>query len=264
MKIKRQKIPYRLLIRLAKTKNAFSIVVDNDYQPFKDVPIIFAVNHTNCYDFPITATAVRQHVYVLVGKQRLGILDRFFFSLNGTIYTDRLDKKDTISAKDAIVRFLNKGHSICWYPEGTWNLTDNLLMLPMKWGIIDVARQANAQIIPVALVYDRKSMVCTIRFGRPIAGEELVDKDEAIDNLRDTMATLRWDLISKSPTLDTSTIDRKQLKKNIWQAVDEYPPIDWEYEQQCVYQPYEKVETLPSTLQPRFENAFLFSKSWHG
>lgn len=264
MKILRQKVPYWLLVQLAKTKNAFQIVVENNYDPIKDTPIIFAVNHTNCYDFPITATAVGQHVYVLVGKQRLGLLDRFFFSLNGVIYADRLDKEDTAAVKDGIVSVLRKGRAVCWYPEGTWNLTDNLLMLPMKWGIIDVAQQAGAQIIPVALVYDRTDMTCSVRFGTPLWGAKLQDKAMAIDELRDAMATLRWDLICRKPALNRGTISIDQLKSDIWQAIDEYPPIEPEYEKQCVYWPNKVVDTLPTNLNPCRANAFLFSKAWNG
>ena len=37
-----------------------------------------------------------------------------------------------------------------YFPEGTWNLSSNLPMLPCYWGIVDVAKKGNAIIIPVA------------------------------------------------------------------------------------------------------------------
>lgn len=263
MKILHQKVPYWLLVQLAKTKNQFRIEVENSYDPIPDKPIIFAANHTNCYDFPITATAVGRHVYVLVGNQRLGFLDRFFFSLNGVIYADRLDKEDTRAVKGGIIGVLRKGHAVCWYPEGTWNMTPNLLMLPMKWGIIDVAGQADAQIIPVALVYDREEMICRVRFGAPMAGDALDDKRQAIDALRDTLASLRWELINRTPVLKGQA-DRVKLRDNVFCAVDEYPPLEPEYEKQCVYRPFEKVEIVPSDLIPCRANAFLFNKRLSG
>lgn len=261
MKVYRQKIPYWLLVQLAKTKNKFSIRLENTYDPIKDVPIIFAANHTNCYDFPITATAVGRHVYVLVGKQRLGFLDRFFFSLNGVVYADRLNKTDTALVKKAIVNLLKHNKAICWYPEGTWKLSDNLLMLPMKWGIIDVAKQAGAQIIPVGLVYDREEMICHVRFGTPMAGDDFVNNKRAIEHLRDAMATLRWDLMSQIPVLPKEVINRERLKENIMVAIKEYPPIEPEYENQCVFHPYVTVDVVPTTIVPSHENAFLFCKS---
>ena len=51
-----------------------------------------------------------------------------------------------------------------WFPEGTW-----ILILPMKWGIIDVAIWAGAQIVPTVLNYDRETMICSVRFGIPMA-----------------------------------------------------------------------------------------------
>ena len=59
-------------------------------------------------------------------------------------------------AKAKILFYLRHGQSILWFPEGTWNLTDNLLMLPMRWGIIETADKAQAQIVPMAIQYDRK------------------------------------------------------------------------------------------------------------
>lgn len=264
MKVQKQKVPYGLLIQLAKTKNVFQIVIENDYHPILNAPIIFAVNHSNCYDFPITATAVGRHVYVLVGKQRLGLLDRFFFSLNGVIYADRLDKEDTSAVKNAIVDVLRRGHSVCWYPEGTWNLSDNLLVLPLKWGIIDVARQAGAQIIPVGLHYNRDAKVCRIMFGIPLAGSIFENKIDAIEQLRDAMATLQWDLMNALPAIKQEDIDRDKLKWDVIQAIEEYPPLEPEYEKKCVFLPNKAVEIIPSTLEPNIKNAFLFDKRLHG
>ena len=264
MKVQKQKLPYRLLLQLAKTKNAFKMVTENAYHPMQNVPIIFAVNHSNCYDFPITATAVGRHVYVLVGKQRLGFLDRFFFSLNGVIYADRLNKNDTTAAKKAIISVLRRGHSICWYPEGTWNLSANLLVLPLKWGIIDVAKQAGAQIIPVGLHYNRESEVCRIMFGAPLAGSIFENKKDAIDRLRDEMATLQWDLMNALPAVKQEDIDRDKLKWDVMRAIEEYPPLDPEYERRCVFRPYKDVDIIPPTLTPQMKNAFLFDKRLSG
>ena len=216
MKVRRKKIPYWLVKKLATTKNAFQIIIDNDYETIPNLPIIFAANHTNCYDFPITATAINKPVYVLVGYQRLGLIDKFFFSLNGSIYADRLDRNDTSAVKDKIICFLNNGHSICWYPEGTWNLTDNLLMLPMKWGVVDVAKQAGAQIIPVALVYDREDMTCTVRFGLPIYGNELKNIIIAYEPVWENEINI---LIAKEKIQEMHEFIRKEIKEKLGEEI---------------------------------------------
>lgn len=131
---------------------------------------------------------------------------------------------------------MRRGCNILCFPEATWNLTVNLLMLPMRWGIIDVACRSRAQIIPMALEYDRSERVCRVKFGSPIAGEELINKAEGIRLLRDELATLRWELMSYNAVLHRKQIDIGQLRAEVENAIADYPPIDWEYEVACIYQ----------------------------
>jgi len=95
------------------------------------------------------------------------LIDRIFFNLLGAIWVDRKNKKETAKVKDKILRYLKRGQSILWFPEGTWNLTENMLMLPMRWGIIEVAHKADGQIIPMAIRYDRKNKKCQVKFPPP-------------------------------------------------------------------------------------------------
>ena len=132
--------------------------------------------------------------------------------------------------------------------------------MPMKWGIIDVAHQADAQIIPIVFDYNRETMVCRAKFGEPIFGSELEDKAKGIKNLRDTLATLRWELMCLNPTLNRTEITPEQLKADMYKAIDEYPPIDWEYEESCIYNPYEMVEVFTKDIHPTKQTAFLFNK----
>lgn len=191
--------PFILL--LTKTRVKYKIHIEKAPVPLRDKPVIFAINHTNSFDVPIVAEAtwrtMRLRSMILAGKQNLWLSDKLFFYLNGVIWVDRKSKKEMAAVKNILIDYLNKKQAIMWSPEGTWNLTDNLLMLPMKWGIIDVASQAGAQIIPVVLDYNRKSIRCCVSFGMPIAPDETTDKADAIRELRDAMATLRWELWEK-------------------------------------------------------------------
>ena len=131
----------------------------------------------------------------------------------------------------------------------------------MKWGIIDVAIAAGAQIIPTVVDYDRSSMASFVSFGMPMAPDENTDHAEAIRDLRDSMATLRWQLWEKQQPL--KRYDRDALRADIYAALTEYPPIDWDSEQEIIYRPYpspEEVFSSIDSLTPRKENAFLFSK----
>lgn len=252
---------YPILMFLTGTKVRCKVETVNTYTPLPGKPIIFAANHSAFQDTPIMLRVTKRRSYALLGTQNLAFIDRVFFALNGTIWVDRRDKADMAAAKDGILAYLRKGQSVLWFPEGTWNLTANQLMMPMKWGIIDVARSAGAQIIPAALDYDREANVCRIKFGAPMAGDALENKAEAIRDLRDTMATLRWDLMCDQPVLHRADFTPEQLQKEMYRVIDDYPPLNWEYESSCIYHPYPQVEIVPPGLIPKRENAFLFRKN---
>lgn len=253
---------YPLLIFLTGIKVRYKVEVVEIYEPLPNKPIIFAANHSAFQDTPIMLRATRRHSYIFAGKQHLAFEDQVFFDLNGAIWVDRKSKEDMVASKDAILEYLAKGQSILWFPEGTWNLTPSQIIMPMKWGIVDIARQADAQIIPAALDYDRELNVCQIKFGAPMAGKALENKAKAIRTLRDTMATLRWDFISQQrPLHQRASVE--QLQREMYRVIDEYPLLDWEYERSCIYQPYPSLDEVFAHLDrltPCRENAFLFRR----
>lgn len=159
---------YPLLILLTKTKVKCRVILENTYTSLSDRPIIFAANHFTFMDTPIMERVTNRRCYILSGKQSLPFVDWLFFALIGSIWVDRKSGADMKASKDAIIEYLQKGQSVLWFPEGTWNLTDNLLVIPLKWGIVEIAKQAGAQIIPVALRYDRTENICQVKFGQPI------------------------------------------------------------------------------------------------
>lgn len=237
---------------LTKTRVKFQVIWELPPAPLVDKPVIFAVNHTNSFDSPIAAKAIsrvfRRRCYLLVGKQQLWFSDKLWFFLNGTIWVDRADSADMAAVKNTVINYLRKGQSIMWFPEGTWNLTDNLLMLPMKWGIIDVAAQAKAQIVPTVLDYDRDTMICSVRFGTPMEPDGMVNRADAIRNLRDAMASLRWEAWEQKAPLKKGEINRAKLKQAIHIDLEEYPPINWDYEQSIIFRPNPRPEEVYAPL----------------
>ena len=123
-----------------------------------------------------------------------------------------------------------------WFPEGTWNLSNNLLMLPMRWGIIETASMADAQIIPMALMYDREKKECYAKFSQPLYGEQLADFWNGIQSLRDAVATLRYELMEEYVEVHPRCVQSAEVwQKEKNDVIAEYPPLDWEYEKSVIY-----------------------------
>lgn len=226
---------YHLEIVLSSTRVKFLVKKMNEMEIDKNRPVIFAVNHSNSFDMPVALKAIGHHCYILLGKQKLYLSDRFFFWLNGVIRVDRKSKSHMKMAKVTLEKYLQKKYPLIWFPEGTWNLTENLLMLPMKWGIIDVARNAGAQIVPIALEYDRESMECLAKFGETIVIDETIDNKTGIRLLRDEMATARYELWEQKGICSRRDMNIQEEREKMMFPVEEYPPLDWEYEQEIIF-----------------------------
>lgn len=93
-----------------------------------------------------------------------------------------------------------------YFPEGTWNLSPNLPVLPFYKGIIDVALEANAIIIPVAVEQYGKQFITKIgsNFDPQTYGEQ--GKAEALATLRNQMAQLKWEIWESVPAVDRKSI----------------------------------------------------------
>lgn len=267
IKIYLRKIIHPLLLMASQSKVNFKIVKENKYKVIKNKPIIFAINHQCVYDTPIACKAIKKHGYILSGKQPFEKIDELFFNLNGSIFVDRKDKKDMALSKDAMVEYLKKGQNIIMFPEGTWNMTDQELMLNMKWGIIEVAKETNAQIIPVVLNYDRDNNKCSVVFGQTMVIEKDRDKKEAIEELRDEMASLRWKAIDETKIYKREEIDVEDLRKKKEAIYDEYPMLDVEYEKSVIFKPTPTAEEVFAPVKKlglRKDTAFLYGKNKTG
>lgn len=256
---------YPITLLLTKTRVKFKIQVFCPYKINTQKPIIFAVNHTNSFDTPVAGAAIwkicRKRCKVLAGKQSLWLSDRLFFWLNGVIWVDRKSREAMKNTKQKLITLLQQKQNIMWFPEGTWNMTDNLFMLPMKWGIIDAAAASGAQIIPLILEYDRETMVASVYFGTPMDSFESADKASCIASLRDAMATIRWEHMNKKDPVSRNSISIEEERQRIRKSLDEYPPLDWEYESSIIFRPYDDRDKVFSWMDqsvPAFQNAFLW------
>ena len=231
-----RKLIYPLVMQLSKTRVRNKLVICNVSGISTDSTVIYAVNHTNSSDIPLACRAAGKHCSVLIGKQPLFFSDKLFFWLNGAVWVDRKDKQDMHRAKEDMIRLLRKKQSVIWFPEGTWNQSDNLLMLPMKWGIIDVAQISGVRIVPIVLEYDKVTNQCLALIGKAMNPDEYSLFD-GINYLRDSMATLRWMAWEENGQRLRAALDVDKERQSFRQDIEDYPPLDWDYEQSIIFHP---------------------------
>ena len=237
--VKFKKMLHPILFMLAGTKIKYKVKKDKNYsgktaQFAYKRPIIFVCNHTTAYDIPIALKTIKEHTILFAAKQPLEKMDEMFFNLNGTVYVDRKNKADMKLSKVAMIETLKRGRNILVYPEGTWNTTDSNLMLEMKWGITEVAKKSNAIIVPLALDYDYDKRVCTPRFGRPL-DVSYVSNKQGVERVRESIASVRWKLFEERGKFKRADINPEEERAKIMHSVDEYPKLDFEYEQSVIF-----------------------------
>lgn len=222
---------HNILKCIIRTQRKHKFVFLNQH-PDIDGNCIYAVNHSCKWDAQYMMELARGRCFILTGKQRLLLLDRIVFCLNGAVWVDRKDKSSKMSSKKKMKAVLNKGNSLCIFPEGTWNLRPSLPVLPLYWGIVDVAKSTGLPVVPMSFEYRGKE--CFVKYGEAFAvsGEE--DKVEVINRLRDTFATLKWEMWEGFPRERRSDISSDYWEEEIKRRLREYKKLDYEYEMSCV------------------------------
>ena len=266
----RQKLHW-LILAIYRIKNklgGFSYEMIGDLRKQTDKPIIFAVTHVGKFDIEVVSEAIRSHAYVLSGdfEHLQGIIDAPFLALNGVIYFNENIKEDRCSATARMIRLLQEGGNLLYFPEGTWNLTPNLPVLPCYWGIVDIARQGGAIIVPVAAEQYGKHFKINIGANFDVSkyGEGNTEKSRAITDLRDILATLKFEI------WETIHTKRANLTEDEWdnytaERFSEWPYFNANYIAGLIYRP-KGVESPKDAfahldkLIPCKENAFLFRR----
>lgn len=241
---------------------AFKLIRKHDFQFYNFPPklltnAIYAVNHSCSLDIPYACEAINKHCYVLIGKQPLNIIDRVFFKLNGAVWVDRKDKLSRNRASCKMINLLNNGANILLFPEGTWNLTPSKPMLPLYWGIIDIAKQSKKPIIPIVLEYCNEK--CIVAFGESIIINDSDDKKRKIMDLIDAFASLKWAIWENYTYCGYNSF--KEWEKEIEQRISDYPKLNIEYETSIIRKEFDtEAFAHLSDLCPNRSNAFLFNK----
>lgn len=270
--LEQRKSIHWLILQIYKIKNhlgGFSYEIINSKKTKTDRPIIFAITHVGKFDIEVISEAIKEHYYLLSGdfEHIQGIIDAPFLGLNGVFYFNEKDKNDRKAVSKKMIDHLKDNGNLMYFIEGTWNLSPNLPMLPCYWGIVDIAKKGNAIIVPIAAEQYEKKFVINIgeNFDMNLFGNSLEDKSFAINSLRDTLATLKWEIWESASRLIRKDVTGDEWDKYISDRYSEWPYFNDEYIADLIYKPKgvvtnEEAYAHIKKLVPKKENAFLFNK----
>ena len=197
---------HKLVILYLKANALFkgmSNEVISDKHSITSRPVIYAVTHIGKYDIETLGAILKEHFSVLTSdfERTSESIDGFFLSLNGVLYFNHLDKNDRKQISERMISTLKAGDNLMYFPEGAWNMSPNLPMLPCFWGIIDVTKRGRADIIPVAIEQYGKHFKINIGSNINLNNYNgtVESKTECILLLRDCLATLKREIWETEP-----------------------------------------------------------------
>ena len=208
-----------------------------------DGPVILAHSHQGLLDGFVWIPNVKRHCLLLHGAEVNKLL--LLCQLNtGLILVKKGDKENNLNAKLDMIKLLLEGHSISYFPEGTWNLSPNKLHLPIRYGFLDTARKANVPIVPVVHEYtydssSEKEKITKIhtRYGKPIYITHEDDIQKKLEEYEEAISTMRYELIEEKGVFlreDVSNWDYINYLKGNYKNL-EFGHLDWEKERRNIY-----------------------------
>jgi len=255
--------------RVASMTSKYKVKVVNRAELPKGIPLIFAPTHGFKDDLLFSVATIGAHAYILFGSlpQFYNTFDGITAWLNGSIIVDRVDKQSRLAARDKMEYAIDLGANLMIFPEGVWNKTENLLLLPFFGGIYDVASKKGAMVVPVATHLEGNCVYSSIGEAFDIS---VYDKKEGLAVLRDKMATLKWELMEKYSVTKRADLLETISPKEYWEQyieflISEVDYYDREVENNAHFKDknvtdYETAFAFMENLIPSKANAFLFRR----
>lgn len=183
------------LVKLERLLSNEKITILKDERIYTEKPKIYACTHIGGKDIERTFEAIKEHCYLFLGdpgvtyKTPTGLL----LYLNGTINLETRDKTDRKIAKSRAIELLKNGGNLLLYPEGAWNITENLPVMKLFTGTVEIAIESGAEIIPIAIEQSDKNFFVSIGKNIDYTNCQINQKKELTTELRDILSTLVWE-----------------------------------------------------------------------
>ncbi len=221
-------------------------------------PIIFSVTHMGKFDIELVNEAIRKHYYLLSDDEEYMYrsIDGFFTWLEGAVYVDsdyshQVDgdtkySNDAYVAKETMITLGKMGVNLMYYPEAGWCFSENMMMYDCKFGMIEIAKDANFVIVPVAIDSNNKDFYVNI--GDTIYPEQICkdvnsfeDKKEAMKIVVDKMSTLKYNIWDKHSHMNRDDISDDYWEKFVDSELAKWPYATREMFEKRIFKPKDKV-----------------------
>ena len=153
---------FKLMLKVAGVRLT---VIGEEHVP-KDQAVLYIVNHRSYFDILLTYSRCPRLTGYIAKVEML----RYWFLRDWmkALYCLFLDREDIKAGLKTIlqgIEYIKRGISICIFPEGTRNRTDE--MLPFKEGSMKIAEKTGCPIIPMAITNSAEIFENHLPFIRP-------------------------------------------------------------------------------------------------
>lgn len=180
-------------------------IVSDRQEHIPDGAVIFAATHQGILDNFCWIPETPRHCIILhaADVKKTLIVAQLCTGLILGIKKEK-DIENRKAAKLDMIEALLKGHSIWYYPEGTWNLSPNKLHLPMSFGFLEIAKKTGVPVIHVVIEYTynadtEKERITKLHicYGNPLSVSPQEELDKKLLEYSEIISTIRWELISE-------------------------------------------------------------------
>lgn len=191
------------------------IIVDG-IENIPEGSVLFAGTHQGILDGFVWIPFMPRHCVILHGASVKTILKLAQIN-TGLILVDKDSKESRQNAKLDMINILTKGHSIMYFPEGTWNLSPNKLHLPISFGFLDIARKAAAAVVPMVMEYtydSTQAVECIkkihVRFGKAMYVNVYDDLKQKLSEYEEVISTMRLELMEEKGVFSRKAISNQE------------------------------------------------------
>lgn len=189
---------------------------------------IYAAGHSFPGEVEPYLASIDRNAWLLVGTtdQTDHNPKMYMAWLNGMVYVNRLNEDSRKDAMKKMERILLRGSSIILFPEGALNNSENTFCGPLFPGVYHLAIQTGASVVPIVAQFEHGDKEIRIAASEPIAFLEM-EKERALDVLRDELSTLRYELCNEYPPLKRGEMEGNIHLRHLKTRCDTYKAVKW-------------------------------------